>query len=76
MKKLQQKLEALQNELYDLHFTEPSSEVYKQRRSDLEFQIFIIEEAIEHEKKMLPIKLSFIIAVIAMGAILIYSLLK
>jgi hypothetical protein len=70
MKKLQRKLEALQDELYDLHFI-ASSEVYQQRRSDIEFQIVLIEEAIELEKKMLPFKISFGVACAGIVAILI-----
>jgi hypothetical protein len=75
MKKLQRKLKALENELYDLHFI-ASSEVYMQRRSDIEYQIVLVEEAIELEKKMLPFKITFGIACIVAVAILIYSLLK
>jgi cytochrome c-type biogenesis protein CcmH/NrfG len=70
MKKLQRKLEALQNELYDLHFI-ASPEVYKQRRADIEYQIVLVEEAIELEKKMLPFKVIFGVACVAIVAILI-----
>jgi hypothetical protein len=71
MKKLQRKLEALQDELYELHFTAASSEVYKQKRADLEFQIAIVEDLIEIEKKMVPFRVTFGVACIAMVAILI-----
>jgi hypothetical protein len=71
MKKLEQKLEALQNELYELHFTAASSEVYKQRRADLEFQIAIVEDAIELEKKIIPFRVTFGVACVAIVAILI-----
>jgi hypothetical protein len=71
MKKLQRKLKDLQHELYMLHFTAASSEVYKQRRADIEYQIVLIEEAIELEKKMLPFKISFGVACVAIVAILI-----
>jgi hypothetical protein len=70
MKKLEKKLEALQNELYELHFI-ASSEVYQQRRADIEYQIVLVEEAIELEKKMLPFKITFGVACIAIVAILI-----
>jgi hypothetical protein len=70
MKKLQRKLEALQDELYDLHFI-ASPEVYQQKRADIEFQIVLIEEAIELEKKMLPFKISFGVACAGIVAILI-----
>ena len=76
MKKLEQKLEALQHELYELHFTAASSEVYQQKRADIEYQIVLVEEAIELEKKMLPFKITFGVACVAIVAILIYSLLK
>jgi cob(I)alamin adenosyltransferase len=71
MKKLKQKLEALQNELYDLHFTAASSEVYKQRRADLEFQIATLEDAIELEKKIVPFRVTFGVACVAIVVILI-----
>jgi cytochrome c-type biogenesis protein CcmH/NrfG len=70
MKKLQRKLEALQNELYDLHFI-ASPEVYQQKRADIEYQIVLVEEAIELEKKMLPFKVIFGVACVAIVAILI-----
>jgi cob(I)alamin adenosyltransferase len=71
MKKLKQKLEALQNELYDLHFTAASSEVYKQRRAELEFQIATLENAIELEKKIVPFRVTFGVACVAIVVILI-----
>ena len=71
MKKLKQKLEALQNELYDLHFTAASSEVYKQRRAELEFQIATLEDAIELEKKIVPFRVTFGVACVAIVVILI-----
>jgi hypothetical protein len=75
MKKLEQKLEALQNELYDLHFI-ASPEVYQQKRADIEYQIVLVEEAIELEKKMLPFKITFAAACAVIVGLLIYSLLK
>jgi hypothetical protein len=75
MKKLQRKLEALQHELYHLHFI-ASPEVYQQKRADIEYQIVLVEEAIELEKKMLPFKITFAAACAVIVAILIYSLLK
>jgi hypothetical protein len=71
MKKLQRKLEALKNELYDLHFTAASQAYYVQRRADIEYQIVLVEEAIELEKKMLPFKISFGVACAGIVAILI-----
>jgi len=70
MKELQRKLEGLQHELYHLHFI-ASPEVYQQRRSDIEYQIVLLEEAIELEKKMLPLKISFGVACAGIIAILI-----
>jgi cob(I)alamin adenosyltransferase len=76
MKKLKKKLEALQNELYDLHFTAASQAYYIQRRADIEYQIVLVEEAIELEKKMLPFKITFAAACAVILGLLIYSLLK
>ena len=39
-----------------LHFAEPSPELYMQRRNEIEHEIACIEEAIELEKTMLPMK--------------------
>lgn len=47
MRKLKQRKVQLQDELYDLHFCEPSPEMYRQRRSEIEYEIACIEEAIE-----------------------------
>jgi hypothetical protein len=56
IKKLKQRKEVMLDELYMLHFAEPSPELYMQRRNDIEHEIACIEEAIELEKAMLPMK--------------------
>ena len=61
MRKLKQRRIQLQDELYDLHFCEPSPEMYKQRRSEIEYELACIEEAIELEKKFEPMRLGLMI---------------
>ena len=56
IKKLKERKQQLLDELYDLHHGEPSRKVYEQRRSEIEYEIACIEEAIELEEKMLPFK--------------------
>ncbi len=56
IKKLKQRKEERLDELYMLHFAEPSPELYMQRRNEIEHEIACIEEAIELEKTMLPMK--------------------
>ena len=56
IKKLKERKQQLLDELYDLHHGEPSRKVYEQRRSEIEYEIACIEEAIELETKMLPFK--------------------
>ena len=56
MKKLEElelKREHYQTQLEELHFNEPSESWYKIRRSELEFQIANMDEAIEDEKESL-----------------------
>jgi hypothetical protein len=55
-RKLKKQIDKLQDELYMLHFAEPSPELYMQRRNEIEHEIACIEEAIELEKTMLPMK--------------------
>jgi hypothetical protein len=43
--------ENLQDELYNLHLAKPDSSTYMQKRSEIEYDIACIEEAIELEKK-------------------------
>lgn len=56
IKKLKERKQQLLDELYDLHHGEPSRKVYEQRRSEIEYEIACIEEAIELEEKMAPFK--------------------
>ena len=70
MRKLKQKRNRLQDELYELHFAEPSPEVYRQRRSEIEYELACIEEAIEFEEKLNPMRAGLIVFAIA-GALAI-----
>lgn len=56
IKKLEKRKDQLLDELYMLHFAEPSPELYMQKRNEIEHEIVCIEEAIETEKKMAPMK--------------------
>lgn len=76
IKRLESKKEELLDELYMLHFAEPSPEVYKQRRSELEYHIACIEEAIENEKALAPLRwMLYGFIVVAIG-LLFWAFLK
>ena len=72
LKKLHKKLENTKHELYELHFAEPSPEVYMERRSELEYEIVCIEAEIEFEKAMKPFWITLVVfAIIAVSMVLI-----
>jgi hypothetical protein len=71
VRKLRRELENTKDELYDLHFAQPSPEVYRERRSELEYQIVCLEEMIELEKVYMPFRLTlFGFAIIVAGMLL------
>ena len=61
IRNLEKRKKVLQNELYDLHHGEPSPQIYMQKRSEIEYDIACIEEAIELEKNknLLPKHLEY-----------------
>jgi hypothetical protein len=61
MRKLKQRRNQLQDELYELHFAEPSPEVYRQRRSEIEYELATVEEALEFEEKLNPMRIGIIV---------------
>ena len=73
VRKLKQQLKETQQELYDLHLDEPSIVYYKMRREELEYAIASIEDEIDLEKKMLPLKLALIGFVIASLGLFVYA---
>jgi len=76
VRKLKQKLYNTKNELYELHLYSFSSEIYKTRREELEWEIVCLENEIHQEELMKPFKILLGLFCIAAVAILIYSLLK
>jgi hypothetical protein len=69
LKKLKHTQERYKSELYELHLYEPSPEYYKMRREELEYNIAVIEDAIDIEKKMIPMKImlySFVVIAISL----------
>ena len=76
---LKEKLEYYNNELDILHMAEPSEEMYKQRRYEIETQIFHIEDAIdgiERENRIMrPMRYMLIGFCIVSIGMLIYSVL-
>lgn len=73
--KLKKKLVQLQNELEELHWAEPSIEMYKQRRFDLEVQIDNVEEQIKYETSLLPFKITIVGFCVFCVLALIYRIL-
>ena len=75
MRKLKQRKVQLQDELYDLHFCEPSPEMYRQRRSEIEYELACIEEAIELEEKFEPMRVGLIIFAAIAAVTVLYAIL-
>jgi hypothetical protein len=73
VKKLRERKKNLQNELYDLHHGEPSRMVYQQRRHEIEYEIACIEEAIELETNMLPMKYALYGFIVVACALLVWT---
>jgi|688.fasta_scaffold2270031_2 hypothetical protein len=73
IKKLKKRKEERLDELYMLHFAEPSPELYMQRRNEIEHEIVCIEEAIELEKTMLPMKWMFYGFIVVACAMLVWA---
>ena len=76
VKRLKEKLQNANDELYDLHFLSHSPEAYKIRRAELEWEIVCLEDEIHHQELMKPFKIVLGLFCIATVVILIYSLLK
>jgi len=71
IKKLKERKKVLLEDLYDLYHGEPSRKVYQQKRSEIEYEIACIEEAIEIEEKMAPFKwMLYGFIVIAIGMLI------
>ena len=75
MRKLKQRRNQLQDELYYLHFSEPSAEIYTQRRSEIEYELACIEEQIEDEKKFEPMRIGLILFAAIAAIIAIYAMI-
>jgi hypothetical protein len=75
MRKLKQRKVQLQDELYDLHFCEPSPEMYRQRRSEIEYELACIEEAIELEEKFEPMRVGLMIFAAIAAVTVLYAIL-
>lgn len=58
IRKLKKELENTKHELYELHYAEPTPEVYREKRSELEYQIVCLEEKLELEKAYIPFRLT------------------
>lgn len=73
LKKLKQRRRDLFDELYDLHYAEPTPAMYKMKRHEIEHEIACIEEAIEVEEMMLPFKYTFIGFIVIVIGMLIWA---
>lgn len=73
LRKLKEKLKRTQQELYDLHLSEPSEVYYKNKRSELEYAIAALEDEIEFEKKMLPFQIALIAFVVISLGMFVYA---
>jgi hypothetical protein len=76
IKTLEKRKDELFDELYMLHFAEPSPEVYMQRRSEIEYKIACLEDTIEFEKKMAPFKWMLYGFIVCAFGLLLWAYLK
>tara|TARA_R110000868_G_scaffold31394_1_gene115218 strand:- start:720 stop:962 length:243 start_codon:yes stop_codon:yes gene_type:complete len=72
IRKLKKELEQTKQELYELHYGTPSPDVYRERRSDLEYQIVCLEEMIELEKAFIPFRLTLFGFVVIVASMLLW----
>ena len=73
IKNLKKRKQELFDELYDLHHGEPSRMVYEQRRNEIEYEIACIEEGIELETNMLPMKYALYGFIVVACALLVWA---
>jgi hypothetical protein len=77
MRKLKKELEDLKDEMYMLHFSEPSPKLYTEKRSEIEYKIACLEERIEMEQKLNPFRMMlFGFIIIACGILLFLYVAK
>lgn len=76
VRKLKKRIDELQDELYELHFAEPSPEMYMQRRSEIEYKIACLEDTIDFEKKMAPFKWMLYGFIVCAFGLLLWAYLK
>lgn len=77
MRKLKEELDNLKYELYDLHHIEPNPVMYVQKRDELEYKIVCLEDKIELEEKMRPIRIILMVfAVVAVAVVLCAVIVK
>lgn len=76
IRKLKKELENTKHELYELHFAQPSPEVYRERRSELEYQIVCLEEKLELEKAFIPFRLTLFGFVVIVAGMLLWLYVK
>jgi len=76
IRKLRRELDQTKDELYELHFAEPSPEVYTERRSELEYQIVCLEEKLELEKAFIPFRLTLFGFVVVVASMLLWLYVK
>jgi hypothetical protein len=77
LRALENQKKQLQDELYELHYAEPSPEMYKQRRSELEYQLACIEEQIDFEIRLKPFRVMLMGFTVVVAIVLgIYLIVK
>lgn len=76
IKDLEKELDRLHDELYMLHFAEPSPELYQHKRFEIEYKIACLEDTIEFEKKMAPFRWMLYGFIVCACALLLWAFLK
>lgn len=75
MRKLKQELDDLKYELYDLHHIEPNPTMYVQKRDELEYKIVCLEDKIELEEKMKPLRIVMMVFAVVSVAVLLCAVI-
>lgn len=76
IRKLKKELENTKHELYELHYAEPTPEVYREKRSELEYQIVCLEEKLELEKAYIPFRLTLFGFVVVVAGMLLWMYVR
>lgn len=71
IRRLKKEIDKLKDELYMLYCSEPNLEMFREAKHDLEYKIACLEEKLEMEQKLNPLRLMlFGFTIIACGLLI------